>query len=188
VSFGSYFEIGNNSQSKIYDEIELVNSILKVPNDYCVSKRLLTKYRNSFDSSFKYYHFILPTIYGELELKHRLIPYTVNTIRNGGKLMFSSGKQIRQYLYAGDIPKLIFEIFYKCEDGIYNIAGSETLSVRGIVETICLKYGVQLDSEMFGVEKRQDVFMLNLQLSGLKLHQKNGEFNFSKIIDILDKY
>ena len=42
-----------------------------VPNDYCISKRLLTRYINSSSQSFKHIHLILPTIYGEREGKHR---------------------------------------------------------------------------------------------------------------------
>lgn len=87
TTFGSYFEIGNNNQEIAFDEVDIINSNLKVPNDYCLSKRLLTKYIDSKKSSIHNWHFILPTIYGNGENSNRLIPYIINAISKKKKLI-----------------------------------------------------------------------------------------------------
>lgn len=52
-------------------------------------------------------HFILPTIYSEYEDQNRLIPYMLRAIKNGEKLSFTSGEQVRQYLYVDEVPRMI---------------------------------------------------------------------------------
>ena len=68
------------------------------PSDYVVSKRMLTRFVTSYKHDFTHWHFIIPTIYGENENPKRLIPYTINAIKNGEELHFTAGNQTRQYL------------------------------------------------------------------------------------------
>jgi nucleoside-diphosphate-sugar epimerase len=188
VTFGSYFEVGNNSNDGLYSENSLINSGLEVPSDYCISKRLLTKYISS--SKFNYYHLhlILPTIYGEREGEHRLIPYTLGKLKNQEAPQFTSGEQIRQYLYVGDIPKLVFKLVEKNMMGIINIPGIQTFSVKGVVEEICEYFKIEYKNEWFGKVLRQDLQMLNLQLAGNLINNMVGDFKYTTLQEVLNKY
>lgn len=188
VTFGSYFEIGNNSNETLFSEIELSNSMLSVPNEYCISKRLLTRYINSSSQSFKHIHLILPTIYGEREGKHRLIPYTIIKIKNKEIPQLTKGNQIRQYLYVGDVPRIIMSLVKKDKSGIYNIPGKESYSVKKIVENIYDYYGIKINFECFGTTKKVDLGMQNLQLNGNLIEAVLPDFKYSKLHEILNKY
>ena len=188
VTFGTYFEIGNNSLNVEFSENEITNSALEVPNDYCISKRLLTRYVVSSQNTFKHLHLILPTIYGENEAKHRLIPYTISSIKRKEPMQFTSGKQIRQYLYAGDVPRIILELISLEKEGIYNISGIETYSVRDIVNKIYNFYGLLTNEELFGKAERVDVGMHNLQLDGTVIKSLFPDFRYNTLIEILNIY
>lgn len=189
VTFGSCFEIGNNLKENKYTEIEVANSSLNVPNDYCISKRLLTKFiSGKQNQTFKHLHIILPTIYGEKEASHRLIPYTVASIKKNEAMKFTSGEQIRQYLYAGDIPKIIFQLISSECEGIFNLSGIETYSVRNIIEKIYRFYGLSVSEELFGKAGRDDVGMKNLQLDSSLIHSILPSFEYSRFDEILKLY
>lgn len=188
VTFGSCFEIGNNLAEKRFNEIEVINSTLDVPNDYCISKRLLNKYVCSKSQNFRHLHLILPTIYGESESAHRLIPYTVSSLKKNKKLQFTSGTQIRQYLYAGDIAKIIFELVSLQKNGIYNLSGIETYSIRGIIQEIYSFYGFSVTDDLFGKADRADVGMQNLQLDDSLIKSVLPDFRYSRFKEILELY
>lgn len=188
ITFGSFFEIGNNSKSIKFSEIEVAASVLNVPNDYCVSKRLLTRFVNSSNQSFKHLHLILPTIYGEREALHRLIPYVIYSIKNNKEMQFTSGTQIRQYLYAGDIPKIIFQLIPLAKDSIYNISGVETYSVREIVELTFKYFNLEIKEALFGKTERVDVGMQNLQLDGSLIDVLMPDFQFTLFNETLKLY
>jgi nucleoside-diphosphate-sugar epimerase len=188
VTFGSYFEIGNNSNEVKFSEVALSNSSLSVPNDYCISKRLLTKYVISANNTFKHIHLVLPTIYGEREGIHRLIPYTISNIKNNEIPQFTNGEQIRQYLYVGDIPKIIFHLMENNIEGMLNLPGEETYSIREIIHKIFKYYNLECSNMNFGTASRPDVGMLNLQLcSNLSKKALHG-FKYSEFNDVLIKY
>lgn len=188
VTFGSYFEIGNNEKSIEFNEIDITNSTLEVPNDYCVSKRLLTKFVASKQQNFKHLHLILPSIYGEREAEHRLIPYTVSSLKKNLSMQFTSGKQIRQYLYAGDVPKIIFKLIFLKKEGIFNLPSAETYSVRILVEEIYKFYGINTNEELFGKAERADIDMQNLQLDSTIVKLLLPDFKYNKLNEILKLY
>ena len=189
VSFGSYFEIGPNKLNIKYDELKLIQSDNITSSDYCISKRMITRFMSSSNFCFRAWHFILPTIYGEKESNHRLIPYVIKSIKNKTKLKLTSGTQVRQYIYVDEIPKIIFKALNKkIISGIYNIEGTETLSVKDLVSNLHKLFNEKLDTKIFGKVSRSDSNMEILKLSGEKLI--NG-INFKpsiKISDVYEKY
>jgi len=189
VTFGSYFEIGENNEDKSYTEEDILFSMNKVVNDYSISKRLLTRFSSSFSSSFKIWHLILPTIYGENESKHRLIPSTLKALDNNLNIRFTSGEQIRQYIYVGEIPVIInLAVEKKLPHGIYNIMGNETLSVKDLVSILFDCNKKKLPESVFGGESRADTGMKMLKLDGNKLQKIVDYTPAHKIIDVYDKY
>lgn len=188
VTFGSYFEIGNNCKNIKFNEFELASSALNVPNHYCVSKRLLTRYVNSSFLNIRHLHVILPTIYGDGESTHRIIPYTINALKKGISQSFTSGYQIRQYLYAGDIPKILIDLFKINYCGILNLSGVDTFSIRQLVETIYHNFGGSLDISIFGKEDRGDVEMKCLQLDSSLLNSLLPNIKYTLLSEALKFY
>lgn len=189
VSFGSYFEIGPNTLDIKYDELRLIQSDNKTNSDYSTSKRMITRFISSSNFCFRAWHFILPTIYGEYESNHRLIPYVIKSIKNKTKLKLTTGTQVRQYIYVNEIPKIIFQaLIKKINSGIYNIEGTETLSVKDLVSILHKLHNKKLDEKIFGKVSRSDLNMEILKLNGEKLVK---EINFKpsiKISDVYEKY
>lgn len=189
VTFGSCFEIGKNAQDRTFDEIALGSSQFDVPNAYCVSKRLLTRYVQSATQTFRHLHVILPTIYGPGEAPHRLIPYTVNALKAGTPIQFTSGTQVRQYLYVGDVPPVIFDLVRAgVRSGIYNISGNETHTVREIVEKVFAYYGRTPSADLFGTAERADIGMADLQLDDTKLRGVLSRIEYTPLDRVLKQY
>lgn len=165
VTFGSYFELGETDMKHPATEEDIMIADAPAPTDYVVSKRMLTRFVTSYKHDFTHWHFILPTIYGPGENPKRLIPYTINAIRNNEDLHFTSGEQVRQYLYIDDVAMVLDEASkMHLPTGIYNIAGLDTLSVRQLVEKIHTYFNKQIHEGCFGSEDRSDTGMKYLAL------------------------
>ncbi len=158
ITFGSVFEMGENSIAQPFSENEIITSQFKAPNDYTISKRILTRFIDSYHHDFTHWHFIIPTIYGKGENPLRLIPYVINSIKSNEKVFFTSGEQTRQYVHVSEVPRLI-DLSYnkKLPSGIYNIQGNETLTVKQIVELIYRSFGKVVPEGSVGAIKRADV-------------------------------
>jgi len=188
VTFGSYFEIGNNSSDKKFTEKDIVFSMHEVPNDYCVSKRLFTKYIYDGKMGVRYLHFILPTIYGENENSNRLIPYIVNAIKNKQPLSFTSGSQVRQYLYVNDLIEIFFAVNSGLTSGIYNMPSKETLTVKELAYSIANYFNYRLGETEFSQIARADISMQNLQLDASSIKRKIPGFHYTPIEEVLIRY
>ena len=170
VTFGSYFELGETDIQRPAAEDDVINAKSSAPTDYVVSKRMLTRFVTSYKHDFVHWHFILPTIYGPGESPKRLIPYTIDTIRKGEKLHFTNGEQIRQYLYVGEVARVLEKAYLAfLPSGVYNIEGNEILSVRDLVRIIHDSFNKQIKEDCFGDVTRSDTNMKYLALDGRKL-------------------
>lgn len=189
VTFGSYFEIGTNTNNICFSEDDLLKSQNKVLNDYSISKRLLSRFANSANLIFTYWHFVLPTIYGEMESEHRLIPYTIKSIDTNSDISFTSGDQIRQYIYIDDVINIIFDsVNSNLEGGIYNISGVEEFTVKELVKRLYEFKGRKLPENVFGKTERVDSGMKILRLNGEKLLSLISYIPCIKISDVYDRY
>jgi nucleoside-diphosphate-sugar epimerase len=190
VTFGSYFEIGENRENKLFSELDILNNKCSLSNDYSKSKFKLTNFIYKSNPKIKYLHFILPTIYGEQESKLRLIPYTIDSIIKKTKLELTSGDQIRQYIHINNVVKIIFiTVYNNINSDIYNIQASETYSVKDLVTKIYKLMNTELPVEVFGRSRRIDEGMKILQIDGSKLYSKlKGYPQNIKIEDVIFKY
>lgn len=138
ITFGSYFEIGGNDKSSPFDEESLVFASGSIPNSYCDSKRLLTRFYSNKQFNVTWYHLILPSLYGPGEDENRLIPYLINSLKEKKKPRLSSGEQIRQYIYISDLVNLIsLLIDQDIKADLYNVAGLDLpLSIKALVARI----------------------------------------------------
>jgi nucleoside-diphosphate-sugar epimerase len=189
ITFGSYAEIGSNSAYKPFTEQEILLSHLPVPNDYSVSKRLLSRFVDSCTINFKVLHFIMPTIYGKGENENRLIPYLIQCNKEGKKINLTSGHQIRHYLFVDDLPQIVHQaIKANIPHGIYNVAGPDILKVKDIVAIVANICHIPQENIEFNTMKRWDTGMNTLILDGQKLKNLINYTEYSKIETKIESY
>lgn len=189
VTFGSVFEMGATTEQRYFTEQDVLTSLCPAPNDYTVSKRMLSSFVSSYKHDFTHWHFYIPTIYGAGENPKRLIPYVVNAIRNGEELHFTAGDQVRQYVHVSEVPRILHLALSKnLPSGVYNIQGSETLSVKEIVTKIHHAMGKEVPAGCFGSVQRADASMKYLALDGSKLKKAIGFEAEKSIEDTLNDY
>ena len=189
ITFGSVFEMGETHEERFFTETDVLTSVCPAPNDYTVSKRMLSRFVGSYKHDFTHWHFFIPTIYGEKENPLRLIPYTINAIRNDEPLHFTAGDQTRQYIYVGEVPAMMDLAYGKqLPSGIYNIQGKDTLTVREIVTAIHKHFGKDVPGDCFGSARRADVGMKYLALDGTKLKNAIGFEATISLTDVIDRY
>ncbi len=137
ITFGSYFEIGANNLLDYFTEEDVVSAIGEVPNHYCTSKRMLSRF--CFDAMKKcnHYHIILPSVYGRYEDGQRLIPYLINALSRNETVKLTAGTQIRQFLHGLDVASFVLAICNNnIQPGLWNLATSDYCSVKDVVSTI----------------------------------------------------
>lgn len=189
VTFGSVFEMGETKEAKFFTEEDILTSTAQAPSDYVVSKRMLTRFVTSYKHDFTHWHFIIPTIYGPGENPNRLIPYTINAIKNNEELHFTAGDQTRQYICVDEVPRMLEMTFEKhLPSGMYNIQGKETLTVKEIVELIHQGLGKEVPKGCFGTAQRTDVGMKYLALDGKKLYESTGFTACVTINEMIESY
>lgn len=189
VTFGSVFEMGEIREERFFTEEDVLTSICTAPNDYTVSKRMLSSFVSSYKHEFTHWHFYIPTIYGAGENPKRLIPYVINAIRNGEELHFTAGDQTRQYVHVSEVPRMMAMAYEKqLPSGLYNIQGKETATVKDIVTNIHHAMGKEVPAGCFGSVQRADVGMKYLALNGCKLRNAIGFEATIKIVDVIDTY
>ncbi len=177
ITFGSYFEIGNSPVEKFYTEEEYLTHNNQVPNNYCISKRLLSQYISQKINGIPYQltHFVLPNIYGVGENEARIIPYLVESIKNKKPLHLSSGTQKRQYLHVKDVAAMIEKAVVQPITGIYNLADANVISVREIVQLVVAETGIKEGLEInFGAITKRDAEMQFLALDAKKAEKELG--------------
>lgn len=189
VTFGSVFEMGETKEERFFTEEDILTSLCPAPNDYTVSKRMLSKFVSSYKHDFRHWHFYIPTIYGAGENPKRLIPYVINAIRNGEELHFTAGDQTRQYVHVSEVPHMLTLAFEKnLPSGLYNIEGKETLTVKEIVSMIHRAMGKEVPDGCFGTIQRADVGMKYLALDGKVLRKKIGFIASVSIEETIKSY
>lgn len=167
ISFGSYFEIGNNTNTQPFTEEQVAFAGNIVPNVYCASKRLLTRWVLSSAWEMLHTHLILPTIYGEGEASHRLIPYLYECASSGTLPKLSAGTQMRQYVHVHDVCRAVEKLLVnpkKCT--LLNMPGKEVLSVQALARQVYDALGVTLPANVFGQVTARDTSMGYLALDG----------------------
>ena len=184
ISFGSYMEIGaNDEDGRAFNEEEVVFSPFPATNDYALSKRVYGRYMRDFKTDFTYYHFILPNMFSEEDLKPgtRLVPYTLKYLQNyrEGKIVekprYSAGIQTRQFITLEEMILAVDKaIDAKIPSGLYCVGGGEFLSIRCLIERLFTIYGVPCKDEYFGQSVRRDGDIRSLRLNGSKLHKALG--------------
>jgi nucleoside-diphosphate-sugar epimerase len=186
ITFGSYFEIGNTLVKKYHTEEDYISNNNPLPNNYCISKRLLSAYVNQkIDrTGFLFTHFVLPNVYGVGENCNRIIPYVVENIKMKKPISLSNGTQVRQFLHVKDVARAVQKTIDQPKSGIYNIANRDVLSIRELVQLII---GETTSSESldikFGNVTHKDVFM---QFLALNVDKVESDLNWTASVSLRD--
>lgn len=182
ITFGSYFEIGENDSELAFNEDMILKSDNKIELDYTKTKKLLSTYISINKLNFPHFHLFLSTIYSKTESENRLIPYVIDKIKTNQNLEFTKGLQVRQYLHTSDLVRFIKLIFENndIESGFYNVAPDESYSVKEIVQFIFKALNKPLDENCFNKIKGRDDTMKVLKMNNSKI--KN--LGFKTEIDI----
>ena len=197
ISFGSYMEIGvNDEEGKAFNEDEVVCSNLPVTNDYALSKRLYGRYMRDFKADYTAFHFILPNMFSEDDLKPgtRLVPYTLQYLqdysagKNPAEPKFSAGTQTRQFITLEEMIMTVDKAINACiPSGLYCVGGGEYLSIRNLIERLFAIYGVPCKEAYFGQSVRRDGDIKSLRIDGSKLFKALGYQPDKTIEDIFKR-
>lgn len=188
ITFGSYFEIGEEDKIIFMDEYDVVHSHRKISNDYTLSKRILSRFSNSSLLNINHFHLILPSIYGHGENNNRLIPYIVNSLLEKKELKLTSGEQIRQFLHISDVVDFIinYVLYSDLIKGIYNLTSDDYCFVKDVVKIIFDCFNSDYTKALGRIE-RKDESMKVLLLQDMKA-RKTGWLPKKKIRDGILEY
>ncbi|MFV8465642.1 NAD-dependent epimerase/dehydratase family protein [Flavobacterium sp. LB1P62] len=182
ITFGSYFEIGSNTVDKEFTEQEVIFSQGNMPNHYCNSKRMLSRYFSGNIHKINWYHFILPTIYGPSENPLRLIPYLISSILNNSPIQVTSGTQLRQYIHIDDVVDIVTKLLsYNIAPSIYNISPDTSISIKGLINTVFETTNYKADNVT--IISRVDENMKYLALDNSKTKEV---FNWEPKINLIE--
>ncbi|UXP32940.1 NAD(P)-dependent oxidoreductase [Reichenbachiella agarivorans] len=176
VTFGSYFEFGNSQNNVPFDENLFINNTNPKPNNYCISKSLLTTFVDTqiANGHQQLLHFVLPNIYGAGENKHRLFPYIVDCIAHQQHMTFSAGTQTRQFVHVDDVAEIVTDRQIQSHSGIYHLGGTTQTLKEVISEAIhALTHGAFEDFEFTNMERR-DTSMQYLAMDDTKARTDLG--------------
>lgn len=75
-------------------------------------------------------------LYGPYEDKRRMVPALIDSLLNGRPFSATAGEQVRDYLHVADVAKGLRILLEQSADGMFNLASSQPLTVRQLMETI----------------------------------------------------
>lgn len=138
ITFGSYFEIGQDLLKKPYNEKDFISHSNQIRGDYSFSKRILTKFIdmkvNQGNLSFSIKHLILTNIYGAGENPSRLLAYITRNLIENREISLTAGTQRRQYTHVRDIAMNLAGLLSSDLSGILNYTDDKIMTVREISE------------------------------------------------------
>lgn len=173
VTFGSYFEIGDQPHQQPYTTAALASHRNPLPNAYCKAKNLLTRFADgqllptAAPLPYCWQHFILTNIYGAEENANRLIPYIVQSSFKGEALEFTAGVQQRQYTHIRDVADFLIQTVDNKEAGVFNLTAPEVYTVRTVIEKVLAALEKRMGKApqaQFGALTKRDVTMQYLAL------------------------
>ncbi|MGH1335044.1 MAG: NAD-dependent epimerase/dehydratase family protein [Aureispira sp.] len=190
VTFGSYFEIGDQPEKLAYTTAALASHRNPLPNAYCQAKNLLTRFADSKllptanPLPYTWQHFILTNIYGAQENSKRLIPYIVQSSFKGEDLEFTAGVQQRQYTHIEDIAHFLITTVQQSQTGVFNLTAPEVYTVRTVIEQVLTAVEQRLGQRpqvQFGALDKRDV---NMQYLALDVSQQPTGLTFEPQINL----
>lgn len=98
--------------------------------------------------------------YGENEHNDRLFPYIINSLKNNQKVSINFSQLKRDYIFAGDIAKILALIINSNLVGIINICTGKTISLEEIAIIIAKKMNKTHLLELYKKETKESIINL----------------------------
>ncbi len=109
---------------------------------YAIGKLTIEHYLRYFNKKFDLHSVVyrISNPYGDrqaLSSKQGVIPIFLQHIANNEPVtVLGDGSMVRDYIYVGDVAKLVVKTFEKAQKPIYNLGSGHGVSVNELVETI----------------------------------------------------
>ena len=137
IYIGTYVEYSfDNIPAKEYDRLnpttiyaKCKNYLREIAELYCKSNNIDFCWSRVFNT------------YGENDNNTRLFPYIVNSLKNDEKVSINYSQLEKDYIYAGDIAKILSLIINSNISGIINICSGKGLKLKDLAMMIAEKLG-----------------------------------------------
>lgn len=137
IYIGTYVEYSfENIPAKEYDKLNPTSVYAKCKNYLREISELYCK-SNGIDFCWAR----LFNTYGENDNNTRLFPYLINTLKNNEKVSINHSQLEKDYIYAGDIAKILSLIINSDVTGIINICSGKGIKLKDLAIMIAEKLG-----------------------------------------------
>lgn len=163
---------------KEYDELNLTTSYSKCKNYlreisefYCL--------KNNIDFCWARIFYV----YGKNENPKRIFPYIINNLKENKKVVINHSQLKKDYMFAGDIAKVIAFIIYSDFTGVINICSGKALSLKEFALMISKKMNKEYLLELKELETNEPNIIIG---DNSKLINEIGFNEYSNIEDVID--
>lgn len=134
-------EVYGNSSNELFENTDYAPS-----TPYAISHTAIDLHLESM-KHYKGFDCVIgrfANFYGPSQQLYRIIPRTILSILNGSKLpLHGGGLSRRAFIHGTDVARGILQMMTKGESGSkYHFTNYDYVSIRGLVEVICNKLGV----------------------------------------------
>ncbi|WP_304353667.1 NAD-dependent epimerase/dehydratase family protein [Brachyspira innocens] len=137
IYIGTYTEYSfDNIPAKEYDRLEPINVYSKCKNYLREISELYCK-NNNIDFCWAR----LFNTYGENDNNTRLFPYIINSLKNNHKVSINHSQLYKDYIYSGDVAKILALIINSNINGIINICSGKGIKLGDLAIMIAEKLG-----------------------------------------------
>lgn len=163
---------------KEYDELNLTTSYSKCKNYlreisefYCL--------KNNIDFCWARIFYV----YGKNENPKRIFPYIINNLKENKKVVINHSQLKKDYMFAGDIAKVIAFIIYSDFTGVINICSGKALSLKEFALMISKKMNKEYLLELKELETNEPNIIIG---DNSKLINEIGFNDYSNMEDVFD--
>ncbi|MEI0551432.1 NAD-dependent epimerase/dehydratase family protein, partial [Brachyspira intermedia] len=180
VYIGSCFEYKfKNSHIKEYDELDLKSPYAKCKN---YLREISEFYCNKNNIDFCWARIFY--VYGGNENTKRIFPYIINNLKENKKVIINHSHLKKDYMFAGDVAKVIALLANSNINGIINICSGKAISLREFALVIAKKMNKEHLLEFMELKTNDPTIIVG---DNSKLINKLNFKNYSDMTNIIDE-
>lgn len=122
-------------------------------------------------------------MYGKNENQNRLFPYIINSLKNNKKVSIKHSQLIKDYIYAGDVAKILALTINSNINGIINICSGKAISLKKIALMVSKKMNKENLLELKELETNEPCIIVG---DNSRIINEINFNNYSNIDDIMD--
>ena len=124
-------------------------------------------------------------MYGKNENQNRLFPYIINSLKNDKKVSINYSQLKKDYIYAGDVARILALIINSNINGIINICSGKALSLKEFASIIAKKMNKEYLLELKELETTEPNIIVGDNSRIINEINFNNYSNIENIIDNL---